>query len=287
MSSLRALGRMLAVDARYGVREVVGGFVTALLLLVFLVAMFKFLTMQQDGSFRDVSFIDCFAGLFGGMSEFDPKHDSNFNLPASWLCVCLMGAFIVLSYPAQNLESVGIKQCIAAQGRWCWWVSKCIWTVACTFVYWVLAIAVALMASGIGGLSDGLTLSKETVDALGLFAATDCGAYEGASGVLLFVFGIPIVLSALYLVQLAVSVNANPLIAFAVTTALLFHAAYYLTPLSLGNYLMLVRSDLVIHNGVSAGIGIVSAVVLGALAVVVGGKVFARHDLLGKEQYGK
>ena len=287
MSSLGALGRMLAVDARYGVREVAGRFAAALLLLVFLVGMFKFLTLQKDGSFRDVSFTDCFAGLFGGMSEFDPKHDSNFNLPASWLCVCLMGAFIVLSYPAQNLESVGIKQCIAAQGRWCWWASKCIWTVACTFVYWMLAIAVALMASGIGDLSDGLTLSKETVDVLGFFAAADCGAYEGVSGALLFVAGIPIVLSALYLVQLAVSVNTNPLIAFAVTTALLFYAAYYLTPLSLGNYLMLARSDLVVHNGVNAGIGIVAAVVVGALAVVVGGRVFARHDLLGKEQYGK
>lgn len=287
MSSLGALGHMLTVDVRHGAREVAGRFAAALFLLVFLTAMFKFLTMQGDGSFRTVSFIDCFAGLFGGMSEFDPNHDSSFNLPASWLCVCLMGAFIVLSYPTQNLESIGIKQCIAAQGRWCWWVSKCIWTVACAFLYWVLAIVVALVASGLEDLGEDLILSEATVDVLGFFAAADCGAYEGVSEVLLFVVGIPFVLSALYLVQLAVSVNTNPLIAFAVTTALLFHAAYYLTPLSLGNYLMLARSDLVIHNGASAGVGIVAAIVVGVLAVVVGGRVFARHDLLGKERYGK
>lgn len=287
MSAPRTLGRMLAVDLRFGAREMSGRFAAALLLMVVLVVLFRLLTVQNDGNFLELGFIDCLASLFGGMGEFDPQSGKTFNIPASWLCVCLMGAFVVLSYPTRNLESVGVKQCIAARGRWCWWLSKCIWTVTCAFLYWLLAVIVALAVSTPGALEEGLTLSPATTNLLGFFAAGNCAAYGGSQELLLFVAGIPFALSATYLVQLAVSVNVNPLAAFAVTATQLFYAAFYLSPLLPGNYLMLARSDLVIHNGVDAAWGIALSVAVGAAAVLVGGKVFARHDLLGKERYGQ
>lgn len=287
MSSSRAFSRMLATDLRYGARQTGGRFAAAFLLMVFLVTMFRFLTMGQDGGFGDASFTDCFASLFGGMSEYDPSHDSSFNVPASWLCVCLMGAFVVLSYPGQNLESIGAKQCIAAQSRWSWWLSKCVWTTVNVFLYWLLAVVVALLAST-QAIHDGagdLVLSQEAADALGFIAAADCDACLGTSRVLLFVAGVPFALAALCLVQLVVSVNLNPLVAFGLTASLLFHAAFYLTPMSLGNYLMLARSDLTVNNGVDAGLGIVLSVAVGIAAVAVGGKVFAGRDIVGKERY--
>ena len=285
MSAARAFGHMLAVDARYGFREVAGRFAAALVLMFFVALFFKFLTMQQDGSFPRLSFIDCFVSLFGGMSEFNPTHDTNFNVPAAWLCVCLMGAFVVLSYPTQSLETIGIKQCVAARGRWCWWLSKCAWTVVCAWVYWLLALAVALLMAG--GAEGALILSPRTADILGFFAAANCEAYDGVWEVALFVVGVPFALSALYLVQLGVSVNVNPLAAFALTVALLFHAAFYLNGLSVGNYLMLARSNLVIHNGVDAVFGVGVSLVVVSAAVCVGGKAFCRHDLLGKDRLGK
>lgn len=285
MISPNAFWRMLAVDLRFGTREVAGRFGVAVLLLAFFTALFRFLTLDDSGNFAALGFIDCFANLFGGISEFSPQYGTRFDMPASWLCVCLMGAFIVLSYPTQNLESIGIKQCIEAQGRWCWWVSKCLWTVACTFLYWLLAVVIALLASN--DPSEYPTLSPTTVNLLGFFAAGDCAAYNGTKELLIFVAGIPFVLSALYLIQLAVSINTNPLIAFVVTISLLFYSAFYLNGLLPGNYLMLARSDLVIHNGVDAVSGIVLAIALGACAVLIGGKAFARHDLLGRERYSR
>lgn len=287
MSSLKMLGRMLAVDLRFGAMEVAPRFGMACLLLGFLAALFRFLTLQDDGNFATASFIDCLASLFGGMREFDPLHDSSFNVPAAWLCVCLMGGLVVLSYPTQNLESIGINQCIEARGRWCWWISKCLWTTVCTFLYWLLAIAIALVASG-GFFDNGdLALSPRTVELLGFFAASTCAAFEGSPGLLVFVVGIPFALSALYLIQLAISVNSNPLAAFAVTASLLFYAAFYLDGLLLGNYLMLARSNLVIHNGVDAASGIALAIAVSTAAVLVGGRVFARRDLIGKERYSR
>lgn len=285
MISPNAFWRMLAVDLRFGTREVAGRFGVAVLLLAFFTALFRFLTLDDSGNFAALGFIDCFANLFGGISEFSPQYGTRFDMPAPWLCVCLMGAFIVLSYPTQNLESVGIKQCIEAQGRWCWWVSKCLWTVACTFLYWLLAVVIALLASN--DPSECPALSPTTVNLLGFFAAGDCAAYSGTKELLLFVAGIPFVLSALYLIQLAVSINTNPFIAFVVTISLLFYSAFYLNGLLPGNYLMLARSDLVIHNGVDAASGIVLAIALGACAVLIGGKAFTRHDLLGRERYSR
>ena len=99
----------------------------------------------------------------------------------------------------------------------------------------------------------------------------------------LFIAGIPVALSALCLVQLAVSVNVNPLAAFAVTAAILFLSAFYLNDFALGTYLMIARSALVIHAGVDSAMGIGLSVLVGAAAVFVGGAAFARHDVLGKE----
>ena len=285
MSTSGALRHMLVVDVRFGARDVVGRFFLAGLLMLILVCLFRFLALGNDGIFLDVGFIDCFACLFGGMSEYDPYYDKSFNVPASWLCVCLMGAFVVLSYPTRNLESIGIKQCIAAHGRWCWWISKCIWTVACTFFYWLLSIAVSMVTSGTWFWGEGLALSAATPELLGFFAAGDCVAFEGSQELLHFVVGVPFVLSALNLIQLALSVNTNPLVAFAVTAATLIIAAFYLDSFLLGNYLMLARSELVIHDGVNAVCGIVLSLVVGASAVYMGGRAFDRHDLLGKERY--
>ena len=158
----------------------------------------------------------------------------------------------------------------------------------CAALYWLLAVVVAWLASTSvvsDGISD-LTLSQEAVDALGFTAAADCDACAGTQEMLLFVAGVPFALAALFLVQLAVSVNLNPLAAFALTVGLLFHAAFYLNGISLGNYLMLARSDLVVNNGVAASAGIVLSLVVGAAAVIVGGKAFARHDIVGKERCG-
>ncbi len=287
MTPLRAFLRLFALDLRCGAREAAGRFVFASLILVLVVMLFRFLMVRDDGSFSDQGFIDCFASLFGGMGEFNAQHDGVISLPASWLCICLSGAFVVLSYPRQNLESIGVKQCVEAQGRWCWWLSKCAWTLACSFAFWLCAVAVALVASGIDVSADTLRLSSDTADVLGFFVAGDCRALEGSSELLVFVLGVPFALAALYLIQLAVCVNFSPYAAFAVTVSLLFHAAFYLSPASLGNYLMLARSSLVVHNGVDAGAGILVSIGVAAAAILVGGLMFGKRDLLGKERYGQ
>ncbi len=287
MMSSRMFFRMLASDFRCGAREVAGRFVLALLMLILVVALFRFLMLQDDGTFSGQSFIDCFASLFGGMEEFDAQHDGTFPLPASWLCVCLAGAFISLSYPRHNLEAIGVVQCLEARGRWSWWLSKCVWTVACVFAYWACAVAVALLASGLNLSAGSLKLSQAAADVLGFFVAGDCLALEGSPGLLMFVAGVPFALAALCLIQLAVCINVNPFAAFAITASLLFHAAFYLTPVSLGNYLMLARSSFAIHSGVDAGLGILISLGSAAAATIAGGLVFGRRDLLGKEQYGQ
>lgn len=287
MMPLEVFFRMLASDFRSGAREVAGRFALALLMLILVVASFRFLMLRDDGTFSQQSFIDCFASLFGGMEEFDAQHDGTFPIPASWLCVCLVGAFIPLSYPRHNLETIGIMQCMEARGRWCWWLSKCVWTVACAFAYWACAVAVALLASGSNVSANPLKLSQDAADVLGFFVAGDCLALEGSPGLLMFVIGVPFALAALCLIQLAVCINVNPFAAFAITASLLFHAAFYLTLVSLGNYLMLARSLLSIHNGVDAGLGILVSLGVAAAAIISGGLMFGKRDLLGKEQYGQ
>lgn len=283
MSRLGAVARLVLCDMRAEARRTAIVLGVSALLFCLLITLFFFRTLQPNGDFQSLSFTDCLASLFGGMGEYNPRHDKNFKIPAAWLCVCLMGAYVTLGYPVRNLEGVGVKQCVAAQSRWAWWFAKCLWVVICAVAFCLVAFAVCLIASYASGGTASLVLSQFAPELLDFFVAGDSDALTSGEGMPLFIAGIPVALSALCLAQLAVSVNVNPLAAFAVTAAILFLSAFYLNDFALGNYLMIARSALVIHVGVDPAMGIGLSVLVGAAAVFVGGAAFARHDVLGKE----
>ena len=285
MSRSVAFARLVLIDLKTEAKRTLVLLGISALLFSLLIVLFFFHTLQSDGDFLPLSFADCLACLFGGMEEFSPGHDRSFKIPAAWLCICLMGAYVALGYPVRNLEGVGVKQCVAARSRWAWWLAKCLWVVACTLGFCMTAFLICLVASYASEGDAGLSLSKFTPGLLNFFAAEDCDAFAGGEGMLLFIAGIPVVLGALGLVQLAVSVNVNPLVAFVVTSAILFLSAFYLNPFELGNYLMLARSSLVIHVGVNPATGMGLSVLAGMVAVIAGGVAFGRRDVLGKEAF--
>lgn len=91
------------------------------------------------------------------------------------------------------------------------------------------------------------------------------------------------IVSALSVMQMAVSLVIKPFFSFCISAGILVLSAYYLNPLLLGNYAMSQRNDLLIDNGVNTKTGIVFSLALLVLSCVVGLFIFRRYDILNKE----
>lgn len=94
---------------------------------------------------------------------------------------------------------------------------------------------------------------------------------------------IPLILGALCSIQLVLAFATTPLLGFSVTVAQLLVASFFLNPWLLGNYLMLARSNLVIANGVAVNNGALLSLAIIIASIVLGGHLFARRDILGRE----
>lgn len=96
----------------------------------------------------------------------------------------------------------------------------------------------------------------------------------------------PLVMIAINLFQMALSLFIKPFYSFIVTVAVLLTSSYYLSPFFIGNYVMPLRSDQMVANGVSLTAGIIFSLIIIIVSVVTGGIAFQKRDILKREGDG-
>ena len=84
------------------------------------------------------------------------------------------------------------------------------------------------------------------------------------------------VLAALELIQMLLSLYIKPVFSFLAILAVLTASAYCASPLLIGNYAMLLRSDAIVSGGVSAPVGL-ALCLAAALAAVAAGAMLIKH----------
>ena len=92
-----------------------------------------------------------------------------------------------------------------------------------------------------------------------------------------------LVMAALNLFQMTLSLFIKPFYSYIVTAAILLISAYYVSPFCIGNYAMPLRSHMIMANGVGLNTGMLVSVIILVVAVIVGGLVFQRRDILKGE----
>lgn len=122
-------------------------------------------------------------------------------------------------------------------------------------------------------------LRSSTVLALQMYRdVASSSSYELLYPILL----IPFALSALLLIQLAISLLVRPILGFVSTMVILYGSAFFLSPWLIGNYLMVARTDVVRTAGVSVPMGILLSLSLILAAVLVGGFLFSRFNIINR-----
>lgn len=200
-------------------------------------------------------FLYCFQGI-------DPLLDTDgavvLRLPIGWLSVFLGAHFSVIGY-AENFTLYGQQYFFRSGNRSWWWISKCIWNVSTTVLYFALGFTVY----GLLTFFRGGSLKLEKMEGFLLLIILVCISWN--------------------LFQMYISMYVGTFIGILISIVTLLSSVFIYSPLLPGNYLMYLRTEKFMGNGMKTVNGYYIVSLLTVIAIV-GGILKSRHlDYLVEE----
>ncbi len=254
----------------------------ALCIFVFLCFVFQIRAekiIQFNKISKEISFSDFILFMFRGMNVFDGNAVELQDKLPQWFLVNIYLSIIIGYFPLKDLSESGIQVLIRTKSRVSWWLSKCLWVTYNVLIYYAISIIVITVFSLFhGGLS--LEPSKE----LNLILSNLDISKFNFKGILLVGIILPVITSITFsLIQLLISLFTNSIISNMFIITVLTLTPFYCNSFFIGNYLMILRSNLNIgDSGVSIVYGIVVCVVLSIATIFIGANKIKRYDILEK-----
>lgn len=254
----------------------------ALCIFVFLCFVFQIRAekiIQFNKISKEISFSDFILFMFRGMNVFDGNAVELQDKLPQWFLVNIYLSIIIGYFPLKDLSESGIQVLIRTKSRVSWWLSKCLWVIYNVLIYYTIAIIVITVFSLFhGGLS--LEPSKE----LNLILSNLDISKFNFKGILIVGIILPVITSITFsLIQLLISLFTNSIISNMFIITVLTLTPFYCNSFFIGNYLMILRSNLNIgDSGISIVYGIVVCVVLSIATIFIGANKIKRYDILEK-----
>lgn len=254
----------------------------ALCIFIFLCFVFQIRAekiIQFNKISKEISFSDFILFMFRGMNVFDGNAVELQDKLPQWFLVNIYLSIIIGYFPLKDLSESGIQVLIRTKSRVSWWLSKCLWVTYNVLIYYAISIIVITVFSLFhGGLS--LELSKE----LNLILSNLDISKFNFKGILIVGIILPVITSITFsLIQLLISLFTNSIISNMFIITVLTLTPFYCNSFFIGNYLMILRSNLNIgDSGVSIVYGIVICVVLSIATIFIGANKIKRYDILEK-----
>jgi hypothetical protein len=232
------------------------------------------------------TFMDHLVFCFRGMGPIAiTEITEKVRIPVMWLMATGLCLLINFDYANEDISHFGQQILIRSERRVHWWISKCVWNIFSCLLYFVLIWITLGIFSLMAGAVPSLTITPE-VSAVSLSEVSTGSnivitAYESALTVVLLPF---LTTLALSLLEMFFSLFVKPAISFLICFSLLIISAYINSPIAIGNYAMIMRSDILIEAGVNATIGIIINTILILFVTVAGCHVFSRQNILNLEE---
>lgn len=275
--------RLLIQDIRRGVVFNKWKIVLGILLIVFLEIMFYTQTKMRLQSYKtgiipgtwDVVFY-----MLMGMEEYIPG-DKEFVLPYVWMSIQFICAFLVYGYVNDDLEGYGRNILLISRNRRLWWYSKCVWSFIMTLGVYVFLFLISVVISAFYG--GGTEFTPQVYELL-----TDMEYNPDLSvRIKIFLMVVPCISSmALTLFQLLVSLISGPAVPLLLVMSVEVLSAYYTRFYLVGNYSMILRSNVLVPEGLKPSVGILISLTGIVIIIIAGGYLFEKKDILGKGEMG-
>ena len=268
-------------DIKRGINESKYRYVIAIILFVSLMAL-SGISIKKEFNAMSIEanpeFIDYLILLFSGITEYIPEKESEFRLPVIWMAVQFIVALVVYDYINNDIKGIGQNILIHCKKKIYWWWSKCIWCIAAVVMVYCLIYGCAAALSivqGNGSMGSDIRIFEKL---LGMAHSEDC-----LKCVVMYIFIMPFLTSmTLSFIQICVSQVGGPMIGILVIMVMAFLSSYYMKYAFIGNYSMLLRSNIVYKNGIDMKVCIIINLIISMLAVLIGGEIFKKKDILEK-----
>lgn len=227
-----------------------------------------YLSISSKGLIAAPAFMDYLIYFNKGIEPFT-RFDPNavFNIPGIWLCLHLYIFYLIADYPISDLRLLGKEILVRIENRRLWWISKCITTVFTVFLcYFLLFITIyifTLLTRGHLSLQPSDILFKNIFG----YSYLQIKTIDFLVTVILLPFVITVSAS---LFQLSISLLSRSILSFLFIVIILVASTYYLNPLLIGNYLMLLRNNLFLINGVLTNQGFLLSGLFGITGYLIG-----------------
>lgn len=274
--------KIIKHDLTEGIRQnalkyILSFFLFSLLSMMFFSSVISMYTPSQQ-SLSHGSFMDCAIYIFRGMNVYIPSPESPFMIPITWLTIQVMAAFLIVSYPTQDLHSYGVQILTRTKTRGSWWISKCVWNIFTTILFYSIGfIVIMLFALIFGklslfpGLELNLIINEVDLQSIGLFE------------LVIAVFLLPVLTTiAISLFQMTLSFILTPILSYLITVCVFVSSAYFCLPVFIGNFSMLLRNQLIYPQGSSSSTAIIINISIIVISIMTGYLYFKRYDILKK-----
>ncbi len=257
----------------------------------FILALFLFFIIGIDLSFRmfdsHLTIFDYFFYLFFGMEEYINSPGNQFRFPALWICLMILPSYITLYYPYKDLNGYGKIILLKMQNKKIWYLSKCVWIVFSTLLYFGLAFLVMICVSKFNKaiFTEGISFDVITRFVPMITAETGLNFNEKGYIIIDFIhFSLPVFVSVTAnIMQLFLSLFLKPYISFVLTVSYAVASTYYLKAFMFFNYGMIGRSSVFLSNGVDFYLGLILSSIIILVSVLVGIIVFSKQDIINRE----
>lgn len=206
------------------------------------------------------------------------------TLPTFWLLAIGGCLFTNLDYLLHDLTRVGQQIIVRSGNRRGWYLAKCFWNLCSCIQYVLLAGISVLIFSLFFGAKMSLLNTPEITQAISYEELMEPIKLTVAQGLSAAVLMPMISLMAISMLQMTLCLLIKPVISFLVSMALLVAAVYCNSPLILGTGAMVIRSNILVANGISPIGAALVAVCIIFISVGVGCLFFKNTDILGLEE---
>lgn len=270
---------MLKHDLKLGIAKYIWVYVV-LGTLVFWGSTFFFQMQQQRVDYGElkntVSGFSMLLFILQGNERYVPNPENTFQLSMLWLLPLILTGYVIYAYPVHDLRVYGYNYMIRTRSRAKWWFAKFGWLL----FHILLCTVVMVLAAGVCAWSKGEAMfampEQELLDTLEL-----PGLYDMDMPYILAIFALMfITLLAMSMMQMFFSFVFSPITAY-IGLIVIYVASVYCTVWLLpGNYLMLLRMQILSGDGINQWMGFPFMAVL-FIAVLFGGNHYMkRYDIL-------
>lgn len=227
-----------------------------------------------------VHYTDYLMFILGGMEVYVPSQSDPFVFPVIWMVTMVFMSYVTLQFPYNNLMTHGQQLLVRMRSRRCWWISKCIWIIIKTSLFYAVFYGIVLLVCKLqGGVIEGLP-DAQYLSIVSSFHETNV---RGIADFRMSLFVMPLLMSiAFNILQLFVSLFIKPIFGFVVTMVLLIASAYLPGYWLLGNYGMPIRSAAFTVGGVNEWQASVFTVGMIIVVSIAGCISFKKIDILKK-----